>query len=283
MNWRAFLSGMAGGLLIVATLTFPQIKAQTPWAAYPVGVVTMIFSGTCPVGTSEVTAFNGAMPYGTIAANGDVGGTGGANTITPTVSGLTAAAQTFTGSSATTSSNGAGTPTGTVTAPTVSWPVGVPTFAGNAGTVPAQVFSGTPFSSVINHTHTVTVTSLVQGGTTAATTGTHIMTSTATGGSARAPTAGDSFTATTANPGGGVASITPAGTNGTAAFTPAGTVAWPAGVPTNSTPTFSGSALAGHTHTLTATGTNGTSAVTGTMNSFDNRSAFVKVIFCQKS
>jgi hypothetical protein len=58
--------------------------------------------------------------------------------------------------------------------------------------------------------------------------------------------------------------------------------------------TFTGSALATHTHTLTATGTNGTasftpagsngtSSVTGTLNSFDNRPAYVKVIYCQKT
>ena len=52
---------------------------------------------------------------------------------------------------------------------------------------------------------------------------------------------------------------------------------------TVSAETFTGSALGTHTHTLTAMGTNGTSTVTGTMNSFDNRPAFVKVIFCQKS
>lgn len=282
----------------------------------PAGLTAMVTSGSCPSGYTEVSALNANMPYGTIAANGDVGGTGGANSVTPTVATLTAAAQTFTGSSATTSSVSGGTPSGTngsVTGPAqvISWPVGVPaftgasgtvpaeTFTGNAGTVPAETFTGTPFSSVINHTHTITVTSLVQGGTTAATTGTHIMTSVATGGSARAPVSGDSFTATSANPSGGVSSITPGGTNGTVSFTPAGTnatvsftpsgtVAWPAGVPTNATSTipgetFTGSALSGHTHTLTATGTNGTSSVTGTLSSLDNRSAFVKVIFCTKS
>lgn len=195
MNLKAFLSGIAGGLLVVATLSFPQVKAQTPWGMYPAGIVSMIAAGTCPAGTVEVTALNGAMPLGTIAANGDIGTTGGSNTITPTVATLTAAAQTFT---------------------------------------------GTPFSSVINHTHAVTVTYQAQGGTTAATTGTHSMTSTATGGSARSLTSGDVVSATTANPAGGVSSITPAGTNGT-------------------------------------------SAVTGTLNSFDNRPAFIKVIFCQKA
>jgi len=279
---------------------------QPSTVGFSSGETVLITSGSCPAGFAQVTTLNGAVPYGTLAANGDIGGTGGSNTITPTVASLTAAAQTFAGSAATTSAVSAGTPAGTNgtvsftpagtnNAPAISWPAGVPTFSGSAGTVPAQTFTGTPFSSVINHTHTVTVTYDVQGGTSASTTGTHVMTSTATGGSARAPTSGDVVSATTANPSGGVSSITPAGTNSTAAFTPAGTIAWPAGVPTQAAPTFSGSAgtvpaqtftgsaLGTHTHTLTATGTNSASAVTGTLNSFDNRQAFVKVIFCQKS
>jgi hypothetical protein len=277
MNWRAFFSGMLGGLLIVASLTLPQMRAQTPWGAYPLGGLFMTTYSACPAGTAEISAFNGAMPLGTIAANGDVGATGGSNTVTPGGSNATAnftptgniAAPVFSGSA------------GIVPAETVSWPAGVPTFAGSSGTVPAQTFTGTPFSSVINHTHTVTVTYNVQGGTTAATTGTHVMTSTATGGSARAPTAGDAVSATTANPSGGVSSITPAGTNGTASFTPAGTVAWPAGVPTNGTASFT---PVGTNSAPAFTGTQGTvpgEAWTGTQ--FDNRSAFVKVIFCQKT
>jgi hypothetical protein len=223
-------------------------------------VVKIITAGTCGAGWAELTAVNGRDLIGTLAANGDAGTTGGSDTITPTVATLTAAAQTFTGSAATSSAVSAGTPSGTNNAPAIAWPAGVPTF------------SGTPFTSVINHTHGVTVTYDVQGGTTAATTGTHVMTSTATGGSVRAPTSGDVVSATTANPSGGVSSITPAGT-----------VAWPAGVPTQSAATFTGSALGTHTHTLTATGTNGASTVTGTLNSFDNRSAWVKVIFCVKT
>lgn len=194
----------------------------------PAGTIIMITSGSCSTGYTQVTALNGKTLIGTLAANGDVGTTGGNDSITPA------------GSVAT------GVFTGTAwTPPVISWPAGVPTF------------TGTPFSSIINHTHPVTITSTsrVQGGTTAATTGTHIMTSTATGGSARAPTAGDLFTGTTSNPTGGVASITPAGTN-----------AWPAGVPTIGA--------------YTPAGTIGTQAFTGT--SFDNRSAYTKVIFCSK-
>lgn len=47
-----------------------------------------------------------------------------------------------------------------------------------------------------------------------------------------------------------------------------------------STPTFTGDALGTHNHTLTATGT--VSAPTFTGNAADNRSAYMKVIFCSK-
>ena len=67
--------------------------------------------------------------------------------------------------------------------------------------------------------------------------------------------------------------------SGTAAFTSQtarGAISWPAGVPT-----FAGSALGTHQHSTTATGTVSQPSFTGTQ--FDNRSAFVKVIFCKKS
>ena len=226
----------------------------------------------------------------TAAAQGFTGDT----TTVPaeTVNSLTAAGQIFTGSSVTSGGTSAGTPAGTntlgaYTPGVISWPVNVPTNGSGAYTPgaiswPAGVptFSGTPFSSVINHTHTVTVTWNVQGGTTAATTGTHVMTSTATGGSARVPTTGDVVSATTANPAGGVASITPAGTVAWPAGVPtigAGTftqptISWPANPPTIGAgtftqPTFTGTAMGTHTHTVTAAGTNGSSGVTGTLNS----------------
>jgi hypothetical protein len=212
---------MAGIFLGNLLGNFVHAQAYLTATEVPRGTILMMMNA-CPGGYAEVSSLNGAMPYGTIAANGDAGGTGGSNTITPTGSISTPA---FSGNSA-----------------TLTGSVSQPTFTGNA------------FTSVINHTHTVTVTYDVQGGTTAATTGTHVMTSTATGGSARVPTSGDVVSATTANPGGGVSSITPAGTVSQPtltmnSYTPAGTV---------TTPTMTG-------------------------NSFDNRPAFVKVIFCQKS
>jgi len=71
------------------------------------------------------------------------------------------------------------------------------------------------YTQVPNHVHANTAVLTVQGGTTANNAGTHVMTSTATGGSARAVTAGDSIAATNVNPTGGVASGTTAGPGST--------------------------------------------------------------------
>jgi len=49
----------------------------------PSGVVVMVASGTCPSGYTEVSALDGKMPLGTLDSHADVGGTGGANDITP--------------------------------------------------------------------------------------------------------------------------------------------------------------------------------------------------------
>jgi len=194
-------------------------------AGVPSGAVVMIVSGSCSAtlgsGWSEETSLSGKFALGTAAANGDIASTGGSDSVTPAG---TVSQPSFTGSSFT-----------------------------PAGTVSQPAFTGTPFTQVINHTHTVTVTWNVQGGTSASTSGTHVMTSSSTGGSARAPTSGDVVSATTANPSGGVSSITPAGTVSQPTFT--GTPGTPAG--TVSQPAFTGTA-------------------------FDNRPAFVKVIFCKK-
>lgn len=242
------------------TLTTPQCSAgQTPivtngvWGcgvpsvSLPSGLIVMMLAGTCPTGFAEASALNGKTIVGTVAANKDVGTTGGSDTITPAG---TNSALTFTGSALGTHLHGvgtfdnasasAGTPAGTI-----AWPVGVP------------VFTGTPFTAVINHTHAVTSVG-----------------SAATGAATNLTGASDtsSTTATAANPAGGVSSITPAGT-----------IAWPAGVPT-----FGGSAMGNHDHALsgsseavsagTPTGTINTPTFTGTQ--FDNRSAYVKAIFC---
>jgi hypothetical protein len=212
----------------------------------PAGSIVFISSGTCSAGWAEASELSGKTVIGTVAANGDVGTTGGADSVTPAVNSLTAAAQTFTGSSAITSAVTGGTPVGTV-----AWPVSVPTFAGSAlGThaheLPWQIPSTTTIRQIA-----------------VATFGT---------GTSRAATAVSA--AGTAN----TTSAAVALSQAVSAGTPAGTVAWPASVPT-----FTGNALGTHTHTLAATGTNSTSAVTGTLNSVDNRSAFVKLIACKKT
>lgn len=61
------------------------------------GVVVMILSGACPSGFTEVAALNGKMLRGTVAANADVGTTGGSDTFTPVG---TNSAPTISGSSA---------------------------------------------------------------------------------------------------------------------------------------------------------------------------------------
>lgn len=273
----------------------------------PSGMIAF-FAGACPTGWTEYTTARGRIVVG-LPLNGTAEGTLGTaltdlqdKSLSLTHAGSAVADHSYT-PAGTNAATGAGTPSGTV-----AWPAGVPAFSGSALsghahtssslvaaaqtvnsltaaaqtvsalTAAAQTFSGTPSSVIVNHVHVSDFTSAsrVQGGTTASTTGTHIMTSTATGGSARAPTAGDSIAGTTGNPTGGAASYTPAGTNGTSAVTgtmnssavtgtmnsstvsgsttsdsagtPAGSNAWPAGVPT-----FSGAALGTHGHDFTGT------------------------------
>lgn len=182
--------------------------SQMGGAAVPSGSILLIDTGTCPAGFSEVTGLNGRTLVGTLAANGNVGGTGGADAITP------------------------------------------------EGVNSAPIFSGTPFSSVINHTHAVNVTDpghthtqnsfaprIINSGT-AGTVGVQGASAASNANASNAATtatnqsATTGITATTSNPAGGVASITPAGTVSAPAFTGA---------------------------------------------SFDNRSAYTRVIFCKKT
>lgn len=316
--------------------------ADPPSGGVPTGAILLIVSGGCPTGFNEATELDGVTLIGTLSAHGDVGTTGGSDTITPTG---TVSQPTFAGNFVSTSSDTAGTPAGTVSQPTFTgaalgthlhgvgtYAASAPTFTGSvlgthlhgvgsyantaitagtpAGTIawPAGVptFAGSPFSDVINHTHSVNVGSA------------NDISSTTGAGNFFAGTT-SSVVATAANPAGGVASITPAGTNswpaGVPAFsgsalgthnhtfsgsseavsagTPGGTNSAPAlsgsseaisaGTPagTVSQPTFSGSALAAHAHSVTATGSVSQPTFSGA--GADNRSAFVKVIFCKKT
>lgn len=352
----------------VANGTWTKQQSAGSGQVVPSGSIILI-DGTvlssCPVNYTEVSSLNGVSLRGTVAANMDVGTAVGSDTATPTVNSLTAAAQTFTGSSATSSAVSAGTPAGTNSVPsltmnsytpagtngsvaftptgTVAWPTAptnVPTLAMDSytptGTNGAITITG---STATENAHTHSVTSNVAQ---------NVFTNPTIAWPANPPTAaGDAATSATGSSGavkptanhthtiswpanvpvasGGSVSLTNnavtsgAGsahshTVGTLAgsansFTGnaavlTGTLSWPAKVPaftggagtvtaqtftgnaavltgSVTAPTFTGSALGTHTHTLTAVGTNGTSAVTGTLNSVSTIPSSIRVIFCR--
>ena len=311
----ASVKSIAFGLVFLASTLWSQVPianggtgattvpgAQTNLGippAIPSGMIAFIATGTCPSGWTENDALAGYNVLVTTSAAGDVGThanqsltaaaqtvnslTAAAQTFTgsstsvpaETVYSLTAAAQAFTGASDTTSAVSGGTPAGTNGATATSGNCAATNIAAGTGsttackatapniTVPAETFSG---SLLATHTHTVTPT-------------------------------------------GTVAWPTPVPTIAGGTFTQP-TISWPAGVPTLAAgtftqPTFAGSALATHTHTVTPTGTNGTSAVTGTLNgttvtplgsnapsavtgtmnssAVSGNTAYYKVIACQKN
>lgn len=246
---------------------------------FPSGAIMFIASGTCPTGFTEVSALNGKMWRGTVAANGNVGTTGGADSVTPT----------FTGNSVTSSAVSAGTPAGTNGTVSITpllnaiaWPAGVPTFAGSSSTTSAQVFTGSSATS-----------SAVSGGTPAGTNGasattgncaaTNVLIGTGAANACKATApnlAVSAQTFTGSALGTHTHTLTATGTNATGTVTPSGTVAWPAGVPTVTgaattvgAETFTGSALGTHTHTTTAT---------GAISAVDTRAAYLLLIACSK-
>jgi len=283
------------------------VSAPAPPAGVPSGMIAFIATGTCPSGWTENDTLATYNILVTTTVAGDVGTHGGSNSYTPAgtagVSSLSAAAQTFTGSSTT-------VPAETVNSLTAA----AQTFTGSSTTVPAETVNSLT-AAAQTFTGALDTTSSTSGGTPAGSNSGGSFSEGAiswpTGGSSVPVFSGASDT-TSATSGG-----TPAGTNGTTTtsgncaataiaagtgslnackttapnlavpaetftgsalaththtVTPTGTVAWPTPVPTIASgtftqPTFSGSALAGHTHTVTPTGTNGTSAVTGTLNS----------------
>lgn len=202
------------------------------------GDILLRLSGTCPAGFEEATELAGKALVGTLAANKDVGTTGGSDTITPAGS---VAAPTFTGTA--------------WSAPAIAWPAGVPTISGTAAS-----FTGNASTTVVNHVHTL-ATGTGTTGNFAQVIGT---VDTSSGGNGGTPTQTALGTLSGNPTAGGAASYTP---TGTVAITSQGTAAWPAGVPTIGAYTPQGSVTA--------------PAFTGTQ--FDNRSAFVRVIFCRKT
>ena len=250
-------------------------SADTGGGGVPAGLITLS-TAACPTGWTEVAGLTGKTLIGTTNAAGDAGTTGGSDNITPTVNSLTAAAQTFSGSALGThlhgtgtydnAAVGAGTPSGTNSTSSVT-PLGTNSTSAISGSTGAGS----------SHTHSFTGDAVTAASTAALP---NLVTS-STAGSAVSPTT----TATGTNT--AEATHTHSGSSLTAAaqtFTGSSS--------TVGAQTFTGNALATHDHIIsgsseaigagTPAGTNATSAVTGTLNSFDNRSAWMKVIFCSK-
>lgn len=284
-----------------ATLKKFSCQNESGGGGIPSGSILLTLGASCPTGFSESTALAGKTLFGTLAANADVGGTGGADAITPAGSN---SAPAFTGNAVASNSVTAGTPAGSNSAPALTMNAYTPAGTNATSTVTplgsnststvtplgsngAPAFTGTSSTVVVNHVHVQSVNSASTGPNTGYGYDASTNTSVASGYS-------------TANPTGGAASYTPAGTVAAPAFAgssstvaaqtftgAASTVsAQPfTGTPATLTgsvaaPSFTGSELAAHQHTTTATGTVAAPAFTGTQ--FDNRGAFVKVIFCRK-
>ncbi len=159
--------------LVTGSVAFAVCTATNVWTPMltapvaPSGLITLVTSGTCPAGYTELTALSGKTLIGTTAANGDVGATGGADTITPAG---TNQALTFTGSSANTSAVTAGTPAGTNAASATTGNCAATNLAIGTGaatsckatapnlTVSAQTFTG---SALGTHLHAVTATGTI--------------------------------------------------------------------------------------------------------------------------
>lgn len=145
------------------SLLEPAAESQ---GGLPAGVIVFVDSGTCPTGFTEVAGLNDRMVRGTVNASGDVGQTGGSDSVTPTL----------------------------------SWPAGVPTATGAA--VADHASHTHTYNQVINHTHAVTsVGSAATGSTTNLTGASDTSSTTATaanpaGGVATGTTAGPSATLT---------------------------------------------------------------------------------------
>ena len=269
MRWAGLALVLLGAIAASGQSTYAP--STTAWgdahyapigsAGMPSGMVAFVVSGSCPSGWTEVTALDGVMLRGTLAAHGDVGAAGGHSTITP--SGTVSQAS-FTGASDTTSAVSAGTPAGTNG--TVSF-----TPEGTNGTA-----SFTPAGT--NNT-----VSFTPAGTNAAsaTSGNCASTNIAAGtGSTTACKATAPNLTVTKQTFTGSSGTVPAETfTGSSGTVPAETFSGSAGtVPAE---TFTGSALGTHTHTVTPTGTINPQTFTG--NAADPSPSYLKVIFCSKN
>jgi hypothetical protein len=197
----------------------------------PSGMVAFLLTETCPAGWTE-QALGGDYLLLTVAANGDVGSTGGSTSYTPSGTNGTAS---FTPAG----SNGtaAFTPSGTI-----AWPGGVPAIA--AGTFTQPVIAAGTFTQPTIAAGTFTQPTIAWPTPVPTFTGTSNQTTSSTSGGTPAGT-----NAATATSGNCAATNIAAGTGSTTACK--------ATAPNLTVPaeTFSGSSLAGHTHTLTPAGT----------------------------
>lgn len=225
------------------------------------GMIMFIDTGSCPAGWTELSGLNGRYLLGTLAANGDVGTTGGSLNLA--------------GSSATTSAVSGGTPAGTVSTPTVTMDSYTPTGTNGTGAV-----TGTTINSVTPTINAAGAIAWPTAPTNVPTMSGITVNAVATGSSTFKGTNSGGFSTI-----GGVAP----GSSFTPTINSQGTLAWPTKVPTLSgttinsftatinaggsaaaetftgaahiltgtisTPSFSGSLLGTHTHTVTATGT----------------------------
>ena len=245
----------AGGQIRVRFLE--NLGAQSGLTA---GDVVIRFSGTCGAGFTEVAAADGKFLRGTVAANADVGDTGGSDTATPS-------AHTGTDVSA-----HSGAAVGDHAAHTHSVTSNV--------TVADHASHTHDYTTVLNHTHTVSVTdpghTHVENNNSASTGGltgwgapdTSTNTSQATGYSTASATTG--ITASTANPGGGAATGTTAGPSAALSHTPTNNAVTSG----NPSATLTHSVTQPSAHTITQPAAHSAISVTP---------AFKKAIFCEKT
>ncbi|MCI0353599.1 MAG: hypothetical protein L0099_00975 [Acidobacteria bacterium] len=192
--WEAaFSQGRALRVIFSKGRVFNNPNAGPPPAGdVPVGGIILIDSGTCPAGYAEVATLDAQFLRGTVAANADVGTTGGSDNVTP------------------------------------SGTVSTPTFTGNALAGHTHTFTGNAlaahthdYSTVIAHTHVQNINS----GTTGGSNGYGKDTST-NGSEATAISTASTGSATGTTT--GVGAGTPSGSNSSdSAGTPSGTVSTP--------------------------------------------------------
>lgn len=123
-----------------------QLAKSSDVVSIPTGATIFIDSGVCPSGYVENTALNGKTIIGTLAANGNVGTIGGADSITPagteSIPTFTGTVNTLAVTAHTSVATKQGTAAGNVITTGTHVITGIP-----GGTVSAPVFTGTPFDN----------------------------------------------------------------------------------------------------------------------------------------